>query len=216
MSWEGPQKHRKNVITIPCVIRAPGTTHYGARHNPNFSLFVPVNLIISKTKTLKNTCGRWVGVGVHFIFLMADFKDMITDKNQAAWYNNLLLTPCHTTINRTFMSPNHSCPFTTHYVQHCRTVVHFTVSFKTHTAKGYLEYKYIIFYYCLFHTALYNQKHLHTLHKDLKSFLSKATTFETITNNTGDHGGTVVKVLCYKLEGHWFDPNWCHRNFSMT
>jgi len=20
---------------------------------------------------------------------------------------------------------------------------------------------------------------------------------------------TVVKVLCYKSEGHWFDPNWC-------
>ena len=22
----------------------------------------------------------------------------------------------------------------------------------------------------------------------------------------GDRGGTVVKVLCYKLEGRWFDP----------
>jgi len=26
-------------------------------------------------------------------------------------------------------------------------------------------------------------------------------------------GGTVVKVLCYKSEGHWFDPRWCHCNF---
>ena len=26
----------------------------------------------------------------------------------------------------------------------------------------------------------------------------------------GDRGGTVVKVLCYKLEGRWFDPRWCH------
>jgi len=26
----------------------------------------------------------------------------------------------------------------------------------------------------------------------------------------GDRGGTVVKVLCYKLEGRWFDPTWCH------
>ena len=24
----------------------------------------------------------------------------------------------------------------------------------------------------------------------------------------GDHGGTVVKVLCYKSEGRWFDPRW--------
>ena len=22
-------------------------------------------------------------------------------------------------------------------------------------------------------------------------------------------GGTVVKVLCYKSEGRWFDPSWC-------
>jgi len=29
----------------------------------------------------------------------------------------------------------------------------------------------------------------------------------------GDRGGTVVKVLCYKLEGHWFDSRWCHWNF---
>jgi len=25
-----------------------------------------------------------------------------------------------------------------------------------------------------------------------------------------DRGGTVVKVLCYKPEGCWFDPSWCH------
>jgi len=28
--------------------------------------------------------------------------------------------------------------------------------------------------------------------------------------------GTVVKVLCYKLEGRWFVPSWCHWNFSLT
>ena len=27
---------------------------------------------------------------------------------------------------------------------------------------------------------------------------------------------TVVKVLCYKSEGRWFDPSWCHWNFSLT
>ena len=24
----------------------------------------------------------------------------------------------------------------------------------------------------------------------------------------------MVKVLCYKSEGRWFDPSWCHWNFS--
>ena len=28
--------------------------------------------------------------------------------------------------------------------------------------------------------------------------------------------GTVVKVLCYKFEGRWFDSRWCHWNFSLT
>ena len=32
----------------------------------------------------------------------------------------------------------------------------------------------------------------------------------------GDRGGTVVKVLCYKPEGRWFDSRWCHWNFSLT
>jgi len=29
-------------------------------------------------------------------------------------------------------------------------------------------------------------------------------------NLYGDRGSTVVKVLCYKSEGRWFDPSWCH------
>ena len=36
------------------------------------------------------------------------------------------------------------------------------------------------------------------------------------TPSTGDRGSTVVKVLCYKSEGRWFDPSWCHWNFSLT
>ena len=28
-------------------------------------------------------------------------------------------------------------------------------------------------------------------------------------NYGGDHGSTVVKVLCYKSKGRWFDPSWC-------
>jgi hypothetical protein len=30
----------------------------------------------------------------------------------------------------------------------------------------------------------------------------------------GDRSSTVVKVLRYKSEGRWFDPRWCHWNFS--
>jgi len=26
----------------------------------------------------------------------------------------------------------------------------------------------------------------------------------------GDSSNTVVKALCYKQEGRWFDPSWCH------
>ena len=33
------------------------------------------------------------------------------------------------------------------------------------------------------------------------------------TNHKGDCGTTVVKVLCYKSEGRWFDPSWCHWMF---
>jgi hypothetical protein len=29
-------------------------------------------------------------------------------------------------------------------------------------------------------------------------------------------GGSVVKVLCYKSEGRWFDSRWCHWNFLLT
>jgi hypothetical protein len=28
-----------------------------------------------------------------------------------------------------------------------------------------------------------------------------------------NRGSTVVKVLRYKSEGHWFDPRWCHEIF---
>ena len=31
-----------------------------------------------------------------------------------------------------------------------------------------------------------------------------------VTLLAGDRGGTVLKVLCYKSEGRWFDPRWCH------
>ena len=39
---------------------------------------------------------------------------------------------------------------------------------------------------------------------------------QTAISNSNTHkngGGTVVKVLCHKSEGRWFDPTWCHWNF---
>jgi phage antirepressor YoqD-like protein len=36
-----------------------------------------------------------------------------------------------------------------------------------------------------------------------------------ISYQYGDRGGTVVKGLCYKSEGRWFDSRWCHWNFSL-
>ena len=32
--------------------------------------------------------------------------------------------------------------------------------------------------------------------------------FFNVNNCGGDRGSTVVKVLCYKSESHWFDPSW--------
>jgi hypothetical protein len=32
----------------------------------------------------------------------------------------------------------------------------------------------------------------------------------------GDRGSTADKVLHYNSEGCWFDPRWCHWNFSLT
>ena len=41
-------------------------------------------------------------------------------------------------------------------------------------------------------------------------------TYMTFNTKDGDRGGTVAKVLCYKLEGSWFIPSWCHRSLSLT
>jgi hypothetical protein len=32
----------------------------------------------------------------------------------------------------------------------------------------------------------------------------------------GDRGSTVIKLLYYKPGGRWFEPSWCHWNFSLT
>ena len=39
---------------------------------------------------------------------------------------------------------------------------------------------------------------------------------DCVKTQGGDRGGTVVKTLRYKSESRWFDPSWCHWNFSLT
>ena len=45
------------------------------------------------------------------------------------------------------------------------------------------------------HSARYTPNDIVTIHSSILSI--------------GDRGGTVVKVLCYKSEGRWFDTSWC-------
>ena len=45
-------------------------------------------------------------------------------------------------------------------------------------------------------------------------FLTPSTFFNhnisSVTVRSEHRGSTVIKVLCYKSEGRWFDPTWCH------
>jgi len=58
--------------------------------------------------------------------------------------------------------------------------------------------------------------------KQLKMVLLEEVVHQVAGMNTlilqaiGDCGSTVIKVLCYKSEGRWFDPSWCHWNFSLA
>jgi len=48
---------------------------------------------------------------------------------------------------------------------------------------------------------------------------AKTPNFTLLTNivEFGDFNHvTLTCVLCYKTEGRWFDPSWCHWNFSLT
>ena len=53
-------------------------------------------------------------------------------------------------------------------------------------------------------TASHSCKTFHTIYYRLYSF------FCVVYIYTGECGGTVVKVLCYKSGGRWFNPRWCH------
>jgi len=50
-----------------------------------------------------------------------------------------------------------------------------------------------------------------TVHNDWAIFnrLRTSHVFTIACYSNGDRGGTVVKMLCYKSEGRWFDPSWC-------
>ena len=50
----------------------------------------------------------------------------------------------------------------------------------------------------------------------VKSCLCICQLDKCISRCKGDRGSTVVKVLCYKSEGHWLDPSWCQWIFSLT
>jgi len=60
--------------------------------------------------------------------------------------------------------------------------------------------------------SLYKHRLLHGKMKIIKNIFI----YLFIYLLTGDLGGTVVKVLCYKSEGRWFDPVWCHWYFLLA
>ena len=39
--------------------------------------------------------------------------------------------------------------------------------------------------------------------------IGRRTILRIYLEQIGDRSSTVVKVLCYKSEGRWFDPSWC-------
>ena len=47
----------------------------------------------------------------------------------------------------------------------------------------------------------------------LKIFVEERIFFFVWYWESVDRGGTVLKVLCYKPEGRWFDPSWCQLIF---
>jgi hypothetical protein len=49
----------------------------------------------------------------------------------------------------------------------------------------------------------------------LKEFEFELLFYYVLLKGTAN-GVTVVKVLCYKSEGRWFDSRWCHWIFPLT
>ena len=74
-----------------------------------------------------------------------------------------------------------------------------------------------IFHYCsATHPTELHERPLHSSKVTVRCTISSFGIISPYFFEDGDRGGTVVKVLCYKSEDHWFDPSWCHWNFSLT
>ena len=75
--------------------------------------------------------------------------------------------------------------------------------------------------YCFPLAARHSFEALHCISEKLKIFIECGwyvivVSYSGFLGSDGDRGGTVVKVLCCKSEGRWFDPSWCRWNFSLA
>jgi len=52
--------------------------------------------------------------------------------------------------------------------------------------------------------------------EEVNNQLNRPDYFCLSKETVGDRGSTVVKMLCYKSEGRWFDSSRCYWNFSLT
>ena len=68
--------------------------------------------------------------------------------------------------------------------------------------------------YINIHTHIYVDTQKHIVKLDISFMFNK--NYVQLHSFHEDRGSTMVKVLCYKLEVRWFDPSWCHWNFSLT
>ena len=51
--------------------------------------------------------------------------------------------------------------------------------------------------------------------EEVNNHLNRPDYFCLSKETVGDRSSAVVKVLCYKLEGRWFDSSRCYWNFSL-
>jgi len=63
-----------------------------------------------------------------------------------------------------------------------------------------------LYTYCTFINH-YNHRKLHLRYILTVYLLNTWLRLNVLSTATGDRGSTVVKVLCYKSEGRWFDPS---------
>ena len=62
------------------------------------------------------------------------------------------------------------------------------------------------------HTHTHTHTHTQYIYITLIAFLLQQWLHESaslLLLNVLHYGSTVVKALCYKSEGRWFDPSWC-------